>query len=106
METNKNRIQNLESLKNIVPNDINFQRKKTSLAVQEIINNENINFENWNTDLTREIMLAKIFWLDNNKIKKLSQDYQKNITLTDIIQQAESYWNYRKTNESIYAMAA
>lgn len=51
-----------------------------------------------NLDFFKEKLLANIFWLDDKKIKKLSLDYEENLTLSQTLDHAENFWGYRKIN--------
>lgn len=51
-----------------------------------------------NLDLFKEKLLANIFWLNDKKIKKLSLDYEENLTLSQTLNHAENFWEYRKIN--------
>lgn len=93
---NLERIQSLESVK-IWPNNweakINFTKTKVASAIEGILQNKN-NLES-NLDLAREIQLAKIFWLSNNSITKLKEDYNEPLTATKVLETAGIYWNNR-----------
>lgn len=51
-----------------------------------------------NLDLFKEKLLADIFWLNNKQIKKLSLDYKEPLTLSQTLNHAENFWEYRKIN--------
>lgn len=103
MKTNINtRIQNLEWLKTQASEEIHLQKKKISLAIEKIIENNFEVSENTNIDLQREIMLAKIFWLNKKQIEKLKMDYKAQLNLTDTLNAAEIFWKSQQNkNQNI-----
>lgn len=97
-----NRLQKLESFKNTEnfwknSLEINKTKEKTKSQIENILENKNkINFSEINFDLSREKILAKVFWLKKEQIEKLEKDYEKNMTLSETISHAENYWEYEK----------
>lgn len=104
---NINRIQNLDAVKKSENQKINFTKTQIASKIENILNlkNNNENFEN--TDLKRELMLAEIFGLTEDKKAKLKKDYSEIINVNDILIWAESYWNHQKAvNDTNLRVAA
>lgn len=107
MKNTFERIQNVDNLKRqIFSEKINETTSKIKNSVDNILNNKN-NFESFetNTDLTREKLLADIFWLSNEKKQKLERDYSQNLSLNDVMQHLEIYMKYNKNIDSHQTVA-
>lgn len=99
---NLNRTQNLDSLKKHELDKKIIQTKtKIKNSVESILNSKNqINFYEENFDLTREIILANIFWLNEAKKQKLSKDYSENLTMANVMQHFEVFSKYKKSSNN------
>lgn len=93
-------IQNNLDIKNIFEKKLKNTKNYTITNVSEILKNNIQGKEIFGTNLNlfTEKLLANIFWLDDKKIKKLSLDYEENLTLSQTLDHAENFWGYRKIN--------
>lgn len=115
MKTNLNRIQNFDAVK--VPKfseETNKTKNLISSKIDNILSNNKVENFSENPDLTREIMLAKIFWLKQKNISRLAEDYNEPLSLSHVLKSAEDFWNYQKVkkssqkpiNNDVYSVAA
>lgn len=92
-----NRIHNINSFKLEENTKLKNQKDIFSKSVENIISWKNIDFSQKDLALVREEILAKIFWLSKENTEKLAFDYKKDFTLSETINNAENYWEYKKT---------